>query len=253
MPLGSWKLPVLAAGLLLGACGTQFAPPAPGAAQIAAAQRQIATADPLREYDRGVPEQQAMLRRVATRVVAAAQPMCQEVRGQSCRFSIAYDPSPEVNAYASGQSDVAVTAGLLRTVGSDAELAAVVAHELAHHVAGHIGRVQTRTTLGALAGAVVGSATGLGDLSGFGAGAARLVYSKAEEREADYLGAFITARAGYDLDEAAGIWTRLMGSGDRRRTAGILDTHPAGPERLAAWDAAAAEIAAGGAPRRATR
>ena len=70
------------------------------------------------------------------------------------------------------------------------------------------------------------------------------MYSKADEREADYLSAYITARAGYDLAQAAGIWAKLAGSGGSRATAGLLDTHPAGPERLAAWELAEREIAA---------
>ena len=81
-------------------------------------------------------------------------------------------------------------------------------------------------------------------LSGVGAGVGRLAYSKADEREADYLAAYITARAGYDLREAAGIWAKLAGSGGGQATAGMLDTHPAGPERLAAWEIAEREITA---------
>ncbi|WP_135466405.1 M48 family metalloprotease [Crenalkalicoccus roseus] len=242
--LGRFRPILFLAGVSLAGCGPQFAFPEPGRAELVTAQQQLAAAAPLREHDRSVAEQQAMLRRVASRVAAAAQPFCEQYRGQRCAFRVAYDPSPQVNAYAAGQGDVAVTAGLLRIVDNDSQLAAVVAHEFAHHVAGHIGRAQARTTLGALAGAVIGSAAGLGDLSALGAGAARLVYSQAEEREADYLAAFIVARAGYDLEEAGGIWARLAASGDRRVQAGLLDTHPAGPERLAAWQAAMREIAA---------
>ena len=78
-----------------------------------------------------------------------------------------------------------------------------------------------------------------------GAGAARLAYSKGEEREADYLGAYLVARAGYDLERAGNLWARLSrpdaaarGSG----LAGLLATHPAEAERLAAWRRAAEEI-----------
>lgn len=228
-----------------GGCAPQFSAPTPSQGALAAAQREIAMAPPLREHARGPDEQKAMLRRVAARVFAAAQPICQARRGgEGCGFRVAYDPSGTVNAYARGAGDVAVTAGLLRAVDNDAELAAVVAHEFGHHIAGHIGRARTRTALGALAGAAVGAYTGLGDLSGVGAGVGRLVYSKADEREADYLSAYVTARAGYDLEEAAGIWAKLAGSGGARATAGLLDTHPAGPERLAAWELTAREIAA---------
>ena len=47
----------------------------------------------------------------------------------------------------------------------------------------------------------------------------RLAYSKADEREADYLSAYITARAGYNLEEASGIWVKLAGSGGKQATA----------------------------------
>ncbi|MCB4821163.1 M48 family metalloprotease [Roseicella aerolata] len=239
------RLPAfLLATILLGACGPQFRLPDPGQTALVAAQREIATAPPLQEHARGPAEQREMLRRVATRIAAAAQDICRAQRGGDCAFRIGYDPSGAVNAYASGSGDVVVTAGLLRIVDNDAELAAVVAHEFAHHIANHIGRARTRTTIGALAGAVVGAYSGLGDLSGLGAQAGRLVYSKSDEREADYLAAYITAWAGYDLDRAGGNWAKLAGSGDRRVTAGLLDTHPAGPERLAAWELAKQEIAA---------
>jgi len=234
----------LLAAALLGGCGPRYSLPDPGQGALAAAQREIASAPPLREHARGPEEQKAMLRRVATRIAAAAQAICQAQHGRNCSFRIAYDPSDTVNAYAAGSDDIAVTAGLLRVVDNDAELAAVVAHEFAHHIARHVAGAQTRTTLGALVGAALEAYTGLGDLSGLGAYAGRLAYSKADEREADYLAAYITARAGYDLDQASGIWVKLAGSGSSRVTAGLLDTHPAGPERLAAWGAAAREIAA---------
>lgn len=236
---------LLAAALGGGGCAPQYSVPTPNQGALAAAQREIAAAPPLRAHARGPDEQKEMLRRVAARVFAAAQPVCRARRGgEGCGFRVAYDPSGKVNAYAAGSGDVAVTAGLLRVVDGDAELAAVVSHEFGHHIAGHIGRARTRSTLGALAGAAIGAYTGLGNLSGVGAGVGRLVYSKADEREADYLAAYITARAGYDLREAASIWAKLAGSGGGQATAGLLDTHPAGPERLAAWEIAEREITA---------
>lgn len=244
MPRTLLALLLVAVAAIGGGCAPQYMVPTPNQGALAAAQREIAMAPPLRQHARGPDEQREMLRRVATRVFAATQPICQARRGgQGCGFRVAYDPSDKINAYAAGSGDVAVTAGLLRVVDGDAELAAVVAHEFGHHIAGHIGRARTRSTVGALAGAVVGAYTGLGNLSGVGASAGRLVYSKADEREADYLAAYITARAGYDLREASGIWAKLAGSRGQA-TAGLLDTHPAGPERLAAWEIAEREIAA---------
>jgi predicted Zn-dependent protease len=75
-----------------------------------------------------------------------------------------------------------------------------------------------------------------------GAGLGRLVYSVEEEREADYLGAFLVARAGYDLDRAGEIWVRLTRAGGGAQTTTLLSTHPAGPDRLAAWRRTVDEI-----------
>jgi predicted Zn-dependent protease len=149
----------------------------------------------------------------------------------------------------------------MRLVSTDDELAAVVAHEVAHHVAGHIAegsrRMQVAATIGAVAGRAVEGVVGL-DLglprmaAEAGAGAANLVFSKAQEREADYLAAHIAARAGYDLERAGALWAKLTKlSGDE--VTSWLDTHPAGPERLAIWRSTAAEIARdpGAMPRRA--
>src|SRR6185503_14904544 len=78
-----------------------------------------------------------------------------------------------------------------------------------------------------------------------------LSFSKEQEREADYLAALILYRAGIDLDKARGILVTMARASDRKET-GMLDTHPAGPERLAAWDKAVEEIRAsnGALPKR---
>ena len=78
-------------------------------------------------------------------------------------------------------------------------------------------------------------------------------FSKEQEREADYLAALILYRAGVDLDKARGFLVTMARASGQRET-GMLDTHPAGPERIAGWDRAVAEIRAanGRLPRRAS-
>jgi predicted Zn-dependent protease len=171
---------------------------------------------------------------------------------------------PEANAFASGRNHIAVTTGMMRLLESEDELAAVLAHEMAHHIANHVAEGTLRTQAGAVAGALVGSVAGgvareaLGTDIGLsrlgaqtGAQAGRLVYSKADEREADYLGAWIMARAGFDPDRAGTLWAKLTHLSGKGTTA-LLDSHPAGPERLAAWRRTVEEIRANpeGMPRR---
>lgn len=228
------------------ACGPQHALPTPGSTELAAAQRTIAAAPPLDRENRSVDQQVAMLGRVARRVSDASDPLCREYLGERCNFRVALARSDEVNAFASEGPTVTVTSGMLQVVDDDAELAAVVAHEFGHHLANHLARAGTRTQLGSLAGALIGAYFGGDALAQAGAqlggGAARLAYSQAEEREADYLAAFMVHRAGYDLDKAGRIWVRLAQSAGGPERPSLLSTHPTGPERLAAWQQTVSEI-----------
>lgn len=67
-------------------------------------------------------------------------------------------------------------------------------------------------------------------------------FSKEHEREADYISAYILARAGFDLAKARVLWIKFTKESGRTQTS-LFDTHPAGPERLAAWDKSVAEVA----------
>jgi Zn-dependent protease with chaperone function len=244
-------LSLVLAGLVLGGCDDAFAPPPVDRAAVAAATREIAAAPPARATPRTPEQDLAMLGRVAERTIRAAQPLCHAEFGRGCAFRVALAPAREANAFAHGEDGITVTTGLMRLVANEDELAAVVAHEIAHHLAGHIQEGTQRAHLGAAVGAVIGGA--VTDLTGLdlgfarigaqaGAKAAGLAFSKAQEREADYLGAHIAARAGYDLDRAGALWAKLTHlSGDTATS--WLDTHPAGPERLAIWRRTAAEIA----------
>lgn len=239
-------------------CGAQHALPQVGSGELAAAQRSIARADPLTRRNRPREEEVAMLRRVALRVAQANKAICDEYGRQGCAFRVGLSPAGEPNAFATDTDIVGVTSGMLDLVEDDAELAAVLAHEFGHHLAQHIRRAGTRTQLGALAGGLLGAYLGGEGLAQAGAqlggGAARLVYSQEEEREADYLAAFMVHRAGYDLKDAGGIWVRLAQAAGRSDQPGLLRTHPTGPERLAAWQRTVAEIRAAGRdamPRRA--
>jgi predicted Zn-dependent protease len=181
-------------------CGPQHTLPEPGSAALAEARQAIAAAPPLQQQNRSRDQQIAMLRRVAQRVADASDPLCQRYTDQGCSFRVGLATTDQVNAFATDGNVVGVTSGMLNTVRNDSELAAVLAHEYGHHLANHIQRAGTRTQIGSLAGALLGAYLGGEGLAETGAqlggGAARLVYSQAEEREADYLAAFMVHRAG---------------------------------------------------------
>lgn len=233
--------------LLLAACGARFAPPPAGPDSLAAARATIAATAPAPAVAETPAEAEAVLGAVAQRLAAAAQPLCPS----GCTLQVALDPAAEPRAYMTARGRAVVTLGMVRLLASEAEVAAVVGHEFGHHIAGHIGRRFARGTLaGTAAGTLLGALVPFGGLAGWALGegaalagstAAQLAFSKEEEREADYLGAYLVARAGYDLDRAGLVWVRLTRGGPGE-TAGLLDSHPAGPERLAAWRQATAEI-----------
>jgi len=247
-----FRLPglILVAALALAGCDDPLTPPEVDRTAIAAATREIAAIIPSRPASRSSAEDLAMLRRVADRTERAAQTFCEPELRRPCRFRVELSDARQANAFASGSDRITFTTGLMRLIGNEDELAAIMAHEMAHHILGHIGASGWRIQLGAIVGSVLGGvvADQLGVDLGFrrlgaeaGARAGDLAFSKAQERQADYLGAWIAARAGFDLDQAATIWakfTRLSGD----TVTSILDSHPAGPERLALWRRAAEEI-----------
>jgi Zn-dependent protease with chaperone function len=186
-------------------------------------------------------------------VMAAAQPLCAAYRHAPCQFQVALDPSMVPRAEAYGQERITVSAGMMNILDNEDEIAAVLGHEFGHHLAGHSGhRVARGMAAGTAAAAVLGAVVPFGGLAAWmlgqgaaelGASAARLTFSKEEEREADYLDAYLVARAGYDLDRAGRLWVKLA-QNSPQESAGPLDSHPAGPERLAAWQRTSIEIRA---------
>jgi predicted Zn-dependent protease len=249
---------VLLVLLPLAGCGPRFALPAVDPAGLEAARQAIIGTPPAAGMA-DAPE--AMLASVSQRLTQAAQPLCTAYGSRDCALQVTLDPSRTARAAITGQGRVTITLGMLQRLGSEDEVAAVLGHELGHHLADHLGRRRARGVVaGTAAGTLLGALVPFGGLASWALGegaalagsqGAQLAFSKEEEREADYLGAYLVARAGYDLDRAGLVWVRLTRGGPQE-TAGLLDSHPAGPERLAAWRQATAEIrlSPDGMPRR---
>ena len=184
------------------------------------------------------------------------------------KFTILRDRS--LNAGAGPNGLIVVNRGIVEYAANEEEVAMVIAHEIGHQAANHVATGQRNQAVGALIGAVLLGAAGAaasyrspyaGDITNtamrtggdIGAAIGRISFSKEQEREADYLAALILYRAGMDLDKARGFLV-TMARGSGRKETGMLDTHPAGPERIAAWDKAVQEIRAsnGALPKRAS-
>ncbi|RME33151.1 MAG: peptidase M48 Ste24p [Gammaproteobacteria bacterium] len=146
-----------------------------------------------------------------------------------------------MNAYSLPGGTVAVTRGMLVELSSEAELAALLGHEIAHVTARHAAE---RAAQGALAniflagvGALLDSG-GAGrlvqDFGSLGAGALLAHYSREDEREADALGMEYMVRAGYNPEGMVAL-TRILVEKGRERPdlfAQMFASHPPGEERL---------------------
>lgn len=179
---------------------------------------------------------------ITTRLTNAilAPEMCQRLDCPGGPYTLEIVDSDAVNAATDGRT-IYVARGLVQFVGNEGELAAVMAHEIAHGLLDHRTSKQQDAVVGSLLGAAVSAAIGA-DVTNLGANIGALSYSKAYEREADYVGLYILARAGYYLGDAYTMWQRMSGISASRGT--FLDSHPAFAERLGLLRATNDEIAA---------
>lgn len=163
-----------------------------------------------------------------------------------CRMEVVLEDNNTWNAYADGKQ-IHVERKLMRDLSNDDELAFVLAHELSHNLLGHVGKSQQNVLVGAAAGMVIESivsAAGGGNLGGSiakaGAMAGQMTYSKEFEREADYVGMYILANTGYDLDAGPRV-ARAIARQDARSIR-YASSHPSSAERAASLNATINEI-----------
>jgi Peptidase family M48/PDZ domain len=149
----------------------------------------------------------------------------------ACQFSVQLIESDRINGIADG-NHIGVTTGTIRFVGSDDELAWVVAHEIAHNVLNHSQNARLRAMLHAFLSATTGASTE----------EPTAAPRRSLEARADYVGAYIMARAGYDLRAIKEFWRRLERLRSGQRSPEMDQTHPTTAERLAAFELTLKEI-----------
>jgi Zn-dependent protease with chaperone function len=145
-------------------------------------------------------------------------------------------PQKEINAFALPGGPIFVNVGTITAADNEAELAGVIAHEMAHVYMQHSikGMRKQGTTqaagqiLGGILGAVLGGTAGaLANLGAqIGAGALSMKYSRADESEADAVGAIIMYKAGYNPTRLATFFEKLEKEGGGRGGPQFLSDHP---------------------------
>ncbi|MEE8209929.1 MAG: M48 family metalloprotease [bacterium] len=168
------------------------------------------------------------------------------------RFTIL--DSSILNAFALPGGGIYVTRGLLAALNSEAELAAVLGHEVGHVTARHGAQAATRMVsyqvLTGMLTALDERLAGLKPLSDTTAGIIFLKYGRDAEYQADQLGAGYSYEAGYD-PRWLGAFLRSLAANEKGRAAPLefLSTHPSTPNRVARADALAAELTGSGSKR----
>ncbi|MCY4356995.1 MAG: M48 family metalloprotease [Gammaproteobacteria bacterium] len=159
--------------------------------------------------------------------------------------------SPAINAMALPGGYVYVNRGLLNFMNSEAELAAVIAHEVGHITARHAVQQQARGALARTAATVGGIVTAVATGSGYAGSQISQVasiwaqsglsgYGREMELQADSLGAEYLLNAGYDPSAVIDVVTVLKNQEDFNRLTtgsggsyhGLFATHPRNDTRL---------------------
>lgn len=162
-----------------------------------------------------------------------------------------------VNAYTDGKA-IYISAGMLRFVQSEAELQAVIAHELAHITEGHINKKRRNAAVSGLFGALVDAFAAANDpwyntrrsvnrqptMAESMAQIGGQSFSKRFEQEADYISVYMLARAGVDTDGLSTLWRRMGADNPSRVKQGWGDSHPSTAKRVLALEQAHAEVRA---------
>ncbi|MDB2414471.1 M48 family metallopeptidase [Rickettsiales bacterium] len=163
-----------------------------------------------------------------------------------CFYEFELLDSGTTNAYTDGKK-IFITTAMMNFCKTDEELAIVLGHEYAHNIMGHIKSKQTNMLFGSALGVLLDAAAssqGIETGSAFnklGSQVGALSYSQEFEKEADYVGLYITSISGYNVDTAPDFWRRMSIRDHRSINSGR--THPSNPARTLALSKVVQEIA----------
>ncbi|MFT4993469.1 MAG: putative Zn-dependent protease [Paraglaciecola sp.] len=194
----------------------------------------------------GMKSQQKVLNQGVTNnyVSCVAQAITHQVPKSvfSGEWEVVVFDEPQVNAFALPGGKIGVYAGLLEVAENQAQLAAVIGHEVGHVIAEHGNeRMSSSTLIGAgmevtnqllktnqiANNNMIMAAIGLGVQVGV-----QLPFGRTHETEADLIGLQLMAKSGFDPIQSVNLWQNMAkASGDKRQPE-FLSTHPAPQSRI---------------------
>ncbi|KWQ05449.1 MAG: M48 family metallopeptidase [Acinetobacter harbinensis] len=161
--------------------------------------------------------------------------------GQKFNWQLAVLKSDQVNAYVAPGGKVVFYTGIVNKLNlTDAEIAAVMGHEMVHALEEHSKQKIGAQALTSLALNIGLSAAG-NNVGQLGTAAAQLgseigvglPYSRSLESRADQNGLLLMARAGYNPQAAITLWEK-MNKLDGAGGSAFLSTHPSNSQRIEA-------------------
>ena len=154
---------------------------------------------------------------------------------KACDYQIVLDPQDDLNAFADGKT-ITFHKGLMDFFRTDQEVVLVFSHELAHNTMKH---VESKTQNAVIAGAggfivdLLGALAGINTQGQFTDMAMRAgggAFSAAFEAEADYVGLYIMAASGHEIEKSSHFWRRMS----LKNVQGIsmATSHPSNADRF---------------------
>jgi predicted Zn-dependent protease len=176
------------------------------------------------------------VRCIAVPITEAAKPQTQVANWEIVVFD-----DPQVNAFALPGGKIGVYKGLFKAAKNDAQVAAVIGHEVGHVIAKHgAERVSEQTLEGGVLGAVnafLGGGGGAGSqvlMAALGLGTqvgVALPHSRTQEAEADLIGEKLMAQAGFDPAQSVELWHNMSVAAGKGPAEWMSD-HPANDNRI---------------------
>ncbi|MDQ2640599.1 MAG: M48 family metalloprotease [Pseudomonadota bacterium] len=217
---------------------------------------------PMRQSEGGdyevLPELTAYVNEVGQKLVAVTDGILVKPRDLPFEFTVLNNSVP--NAWALPGGKIAINRGLLTELRNEAELAAVLGHEIVHSLARHGAQAQERGTISqvGLVAAQIGAVMGDVDeqtagllLTGASVGVQLIHtrYGRGAELESDLYGTRLMKAAGYDPAAAVSLQETFVRLSEGRKSGwleGLFASHPPSEERVQKNRETAAQLGAGG-------
>ncbi|HUR66649.1 MAG TPA: M48 family metallopeptidase [Chitinophagaceae bacterium] len=187
-----------------------------------------------------------MVNRVGSRIIRAVEAhyaelgMSDKLAGFKWETNLVEDKA--INAWCMPGGKIVVYTGLLPVTQNEAALAFVMGHEVSHALLQHGNQRMSQGLLQQLGGVALAVAVSNKPaetqnlfMNAYGVGTTvgvMLPFSRNHELEADRYGLIFTARAGYNPQEAIGLWERMEKASNGAKPPEFLSTHPSEGRRI---------------------